>query len=410
MFDYGKIGGWLVLAGCFGWALAAGAAEDKPLHQVTAEACKTCHAEIYQQWKSSMHAQSSALAESIHAAFYKNTVGDPTVEDLRDQAGKYPACLKCHAPNAARDQKTKLDARAAYGEGVNCMVCHTLARYRGTAKADGGLQLGIDAYETSEILQGAQGFMDAIGNPSPAHLREEEKLENPHIGVGAEVPLAGNPALFRTSAACLGCHDKRNNPQGVPLCATGAEVEASKNYTPCQSCHMPNIDGRADHSMHGGHHPPTIKRAGVFTLDALPRDGVLEVRASLYNNLPHTLPTGAPFRNMQLKVTAYNAQGQALWDNYQAERADPSAYLAYQLSDEAGHPANPQTATRAGPDNRLKPDETRSWTYEIPARDVALVRGEVYYSLLWPELAQKLAHLPEALRTPRLVWFAEAKF
>ncbi|MEW8429383.1 MAG: cytochrome c family protein, partial [gamma proteobacterium symbiont of Ctena orbiculata] len=47
------------------------AAADEPLHQVSSEVCKNCHKEIYKQWQGSMHAQSTALKDPIHATFYK---------------------------------------------------------------------------------------------------------------------------------------------------------------------------------------------------------------------------------------------------------------------------------------------------------------------------------------------------
>ena len=34
--------------------------------------------------------------------------------------GKYPVCLQCHAPNAALEKKTKLDAKQAYADGISC--------------------------------------------------------------------------------------------------------------------------------------------------------------------------------------------------------------------------------------------------------------------------------------------------
>lgn len=78
-----------------------------------------------------MHAQSTALKDPIHATFYKIVVGSPTEEGVKHKAsGKYPICLQCHAPNAAIDKKTKLDAKTAYGEGVNCVACHTLTVFR----------------------------------------------------------------------------------------------------------------------------------------------------------------------------------------------------------------------------------------------------------------------------------------
>ncbi len=61
---------------------AVSAEEKTPLHQVSAETCKGCHEEIYTQWKSSMHANSTALKDPIHGAFYKAVVGNPEQEDL----------------------------------------------------------------------------------------------------------------------------------------------------------------------------------------------------------------------------------------------------------------------------------------------------------------------------------------
>ena len=72
-----------------------GAEPAKSLHHVEAKACKQCHEEIYAQWVGSMHAQSSALKDPIHGAFYKNVVGDPKEEGVTMKNGKYPVCHKC---------------------------------------------------------------------------------------------------------------------------------------------------------------------------------------------------------------------------------------------------------------------------------------------------------------------------
>jgi hypothetical protein len=50
---------------------------------------------------------------------------------LHKASGKYPICLQCHAPTLPIDKTTKLDAMAAYSEGVNCVACHTLKSYKG---------------------------------------------------------------------------------------------------------------------------------------------------------------------------------------------------------------------------------------------------------------------------------------
>ena len=67
----------------------------------------------------------------------------------------------------------------------------------------------------------------------------------------------------------------------------------------------------------------------------------------------------------------------------------------------------PPTATKPGADTRLKPHEERTLSYEIPADGVVLVRGEVYYNLLWPALVEKFSHLPDDVKEPVLIAAAE---
>ena len=79
---------------------------------------------------------------------------------------------------------------------------------------------------------------------------------------------------------------------------------------------MPVAGGLADHSVGGGHDQPMLERAVLFDLSVEPKkDGNLAINANLTNQQPHVLPTGAPFRNMYLKVTAYDAKGQVVWQN-----------------------------------------------------------------------------------------------
>ncbi len=78
------------------------------------------------------------------------------------------------------------------------------------------------------------------------------------------IPMESNPTLLRTSDACMGCHDQRNNPHGVPLCQTGNEYTMSESKVNCLSCHMPINDGLADHSMGGGHNERILRRSVVF--------------------------------------------------------------------------------------------------------------------------------------------------
>jgi hypothetical protein len=399
----------------------------EPLHHLSSEVCKTCHKEIYKQWKGSMHANSSAINDPIHATFYKKVAGDPTKEGVKHKAsGKYPVCMQCHAPNAAKDKITKLDAKAAYSEGVNCTVCHTLKKYNGIQAPDGKLQLGLKAYDYSKDavqgpgrysnvgLQKLMATNDVFGGSS----MDDENKPNPHLGEAVTVdgkeipsiPMENNPKLMKTSDACMGCHDQRNNPHGVPLCQTGNEYSISHSQVNCLSCHMPINDGIADHSMGGGHDEGMLQRSVVFEVSTETLGDTVRASVFLKNLQPHSLPTGAPFRNIYLKLAAYDAEGNVVWENAEGhpEKSDEQAYFVYALADAEGKPAMPPTATKLGKDSRLKPHEERTLVYDIPAKGVKLVRGELYYNLLWPVLVEKFKHLPEDLTAPTVIATAES--
>jgi hypothetical protein len=402
------------------------AAPGDSIHHVSSEVCANCHKDIYKQWSQSMHANSTALKDPIHGTFYKQVVGDPTEEGVLHKAsGKYPVCLQCHAPNAAKDKTTKLDAMAAYSEGVNCVACHTLSAYKGIKGEDGKLRLGLKAYEVSDTLQAPAGINNGLAKLAAAGddlfggagVGGDSQKPNPHLGEAVEfegqqipaLPMQGNPRLMKTSDACMGCHDQRDNPHGVPLCQTGNEYIDSKTNVNCLSCHMPVTDGLADHSMGGGHSQAMLKRSLVFDVDTENAGEVVKATVYLKNQQPHAMPTGAPFRNMYIKLTAYDETGNPVWQNAEGHPAkdDPQAYLSYALTDDAGMPAPPPTATKPGADTRLKPHEERTLSYEIPADGVVLVRGEVYYNLLWPALVEKFSHLPDDVKEPVLIAAAE---
>ncbi|MCF7984645.1 MAG: cytochrome c family protein [Thiohalocapsa sp.] len=418
-----SVAAWLTA----GAILPAAAMAGESIHHVSSEVCASCHNDIFKQWKQSMHANSTALKDPIHGTFYQQVAGSPTEEGVLHKAsGKYPVCLQCHAPNAAKDNTTKLDAHVAYSEGVNCVACHTLKSYKGIQGEDGKMRLGLKAYEIADTIQGPQGVNDGLSKLAAAGDDlfggagvggADSQKPNPHLGEPVEfegkeipaLPMESNPRLMKTSDSCMGCHDQRDNPQGVPLCQTGNEYRDSDSQVNCQSCHMPIANGIADHSMGGGHDPAMLKRAVLFDVDSVADGDTLKTTVYLRNQLPHSMPTGAPFRNIYVKLTAYDEGGNAIWQNAEGHpsKDDPQAYLSYALTDDEGMPAPPPTATKPGDDTRLKPHEERTLEYAIPAEGVALVRGELYYNLLWPGLVKKFSHLPTELTDPVLVAEAE---
>ena len=402
-------------------AVSVQAEEAPSIHHVGAEACKQCHEEIYTQWKGSMHANSSALKDPIHGAFYRNVIGDPTEEGVTKN-GKYPVCLKCHAPVAAIEKKTKLDANEAYADGVSCVTCHTFKAFKGTDSAEGKPLYGTDAYEIDD-----QNLYGPSGNTyTTERTPEGAKWPTP---IHHPVPLIGNQAaLFKSNDACMGCHEKRSNLHGTPLCRTGEEYRSTENFIACQACHMPVVTlpkldkGQvvpgehvtvADHSMAGGHSGKMITRGLAMEMTTEEAGDILKATITVRNRLPHAYPTGAPFRNFFIKLAAYDKDGKELWKNYQVHpiKDDPKAAFWYTLGDEAGKPTLPPKATQVLADSRLAPNETRILEYEVPlSTDTAIVRAEALYDLLWPPIKAKMKDkLPAELLAPKLAASAEVR-
>ena len=375
-------------------------------HEVSSKLCGECHQEIYKEWSGSMHGNSTALDDPIHNAFYRKVMGDPTKEGVTSKKGKYPVCLRCHAPNAAISKTTKLDAKPAFKEGVNCVFCHTVTAFKGTEKPNGKLRLGQAAYEVSDTaLQAPSGknysTLPASKDGSPISL--------PFHPFPME---GGNAVVFKTNAICMGCHDRRNNFHGVPLCATGDEIKESNAEVTCQSCHMPMVNGHANHSMAGGHDGNMVRRAVVVELDVADAGDSLDASVQLKNLLPHKFPTGAPFRIAYLKLAAYDAEGKLLWQNFKTHplKDDREAVLVYTLGDKEGKPSMPPKATQVLGDSRLKPHEARQLKYSIPKKGVKVVKAEVFYSLLLPKLNKKLDKvLTRDLKSAKLAATAEVR-
>jgi len=391
------------------------------VQHVDAVACKQCHEEIYAQWSGSMHANSSALKDPIHGAFYKNVMGDPTQEDLRKK-GKYPVCLKCHAPVAAMEKKTKLDAKPAYANGIGCTTCHSFSEFKGTDTAEGKPLYGVDAYEMDTAsLYGPSGNTYTTER-TPEGAKWPTPIHHP-------VPLQGNKTdLFKSNDACMGCHEKRKNFHGTPLCRTGNEYRTAKNFVSCQACHMAIVtvpkmkDGKVvagetvtipDHSMAGGHNDKMVTRGLALKMDTQREGDMIKATLTVRNRLPHAYPTGAPFRNFFIRVASYDKDGKELWKNYKIHpiKDDPKAAFWYTLGDASGKPTSPPKATQVLKDSRLAPNEVRTLEYQIPVTaETSIVRAEALYDLMLPPIKAKMkGKLPKELLTPKLAASAEIR-
>lgn len=367
-----------------------------PLH-VPSVICGECHEEIYKQWQRSMHSQSAPGNDPVHTAIYKELVGSPEQEGLTFE-GKYPACLQCHAPNAAKDGSTNLKLQN-YAEGVNCVTCHVLTSYKGMQNEQGEQQYGLPAYEYSNThLQG----------PSGRYLSPRKDAQH-------TFPINPNQTMLRTSEVCLGCHASYHNAQDLAVYETGKEYieNGNKNIT-CQSCHMPKLNGEANHAILSAHSDEMLARPVVMKLTPTSQDDQISLSLRLENTLPHGFPSGAPFRNAYIKVSAYNRKDELVWGNYEGYppdfSKDPQARLEYVVAGADSKPGLAYTAQKLLSDTRLKPFEVRQLQYQLPAKDVYIIRAELVFNILSEAIIEKYGETLEGnLTNPVVASIAEIK-
>jgi hypothetical protein len=259
------------------------------LTSLKAEACGTCHMEIYKEWKTSIHAQA---------------YNDPFFHAYWTKDKHTWVCLNCHSPlenqqptvikhiprdrveRATQEPNPHYDADYQQ-EGVTCAACHV---------RDG-------------VILGP--FEDSAA---------------PH-------PTKFDPN-FRTTQLCFRCHNVVGGPaqfyNGGP-CGTYAEFEGGYYLKErgfiCQSCHMPEIDrpvavngpirrGR-QHLWRGGHDPDMVKSAVAIRVTSdppLPKPGDdLTVTLTLMNSgAGHKLPTGDPDRHFTVEFMVMDQDSKVL--------------------------------------------------------------------------------------------------
>jgi hypothetical protein len=194
--------------------------------------CASCHADIYQAWRHSMHAH--AMTSPIMIA----QTNQVALRVLRELPGPDPkeACVACHGPigtlltegNTLPLPARPLSDRALLDDGISCAVCH---QWQGTSHTGGAALTRFQAeLEPGRKFYGP--FADATGN---AFHRSEKS------------------ALFEhPEGLCQNCHsvelDKNHDgrfDRGTDLVLQTLfeewEVYAKAGGTSCVDCHMPLV-------------------------------------------------------------------------------------------------------------------------------------------------------------------------
>jgi cytochrome c553 len=210
---------------------------DELAKMYDASSCKSCHAEIYGAWEKSHHARPlmgvkgglmlAPLATKGATAFSPDDPKKATIKNF--------PCFKCHLPQAvisAEDSVAVELAEALLAKDsakvaklqITCIVCHNTKaiihkRELGEPKAD--------------VLYGAK----EVAAHGDAKFKKVEKS-----------------AIMKDAVFCGQCHGLGPNLEFDQAfqCANlygsylHAYIPAGGTKT-CQECHMPKVDGKADH-------------------------------------------------------------------------------------------------------------------------------------------------------------------
>jgi hypothetical protein len=203
-------------------------ANDKAF--TSSEECKVCHTVIYDEFKGSMHANSTPQKAPIHKSVW---VKHP--QNLKQE--RY-GCVKCHTPAAddLNSMKTKgkkalpIMQNETHQEGISCAYCHRIKSIELHKK-----------HNTNIMTSTEKNYFGTLANA----------IESPYHGIVNK----GNEHM-RNGNVCIGCHSHKKNKHGLNVCSTNINNEM--DGANCVSCHMPQVTGTVSnmnetkkHAFHG---------------------------------------------------------------------------------------------------------------------------------------------------------------
>ena len=216
---------WLFLS-----LLGSLVANDAVHKYAKSEDCKACHTKIYDEFYSSMHANSTPQKDPIH-----KSVWDKHPQNLKQE--RY-GCGKCHTPGANNLDKMLTKGQKAipladndtHQQGISCAYCHRIKSIELHKKSNTNIMTNTEKNYFGTLM---------------------ESMESPFHGIVSE----GNEHM-KNGNVCIGCHSHKMNKHGLNVCSTNIDNEM--NGANCVSCHMPKVRGSVSilnetskHAFHG---------------------------------------------------------------------------------------------------------------------------------------------------------------
>ena len=202
----------------------------------SADDCKSCHLDHYNEWDSSFHALS--FTDPIFMSMWSSE------KNNHPETGTM-YCIQCHAPAAfvtgySFVEPLELDnIPKIIKEGVSCDICHTM------------VQKSPTVHTQDDVAAIAEYYLNPGENVKYGSIQNTDcNSDTSTVGYHTECQYL---PLFKSSSSCKPCHDQ--SIRGMPIETTVSEWDAHPGLAmggpSCQDCHMPPIGNHSSHYFTG---------------------------------------------------------------------------------------------------------------------------------------------------------------
>ncbi len=373
--------GWLLILGIVGLF----ASEEIDPRYADSSKCMPCHTEITKSWKSSLHAMSHYSKNELYRKMIKH-VAKKRIQSFEQVEIR---CAQCHNPHIASAVSESDISDASFGitnekmreglnqsfmkDGVNCIVCHNIEKIH---FSDDPGKRGKDTIQWGSNDTMIGPFSDA---KSPYHKTKSADF------------FKKDP-----NKLCFVCHYNERSPCRALIGSTGIEYQSSGSKTTCVECHMGAVKkghavqvnlgdrGTSDKIRELRSHLFAGARNSDILADAIDLSVIRKgkhIVATLENRTPHNVPTGFGGRQLIVTMKALDASGGLIQTQKKILEA---RYIG-----KNGHETVPHLAKKILSDTRLKPNERRSMTFEVPTGAYEVII-DVSYRLISEKWIEKL--------------------
>ena len=312
------------------------------------QSCKACHLRIVKEWEGSWHAKSHYNSDE----YFKKSVEYVAKKTHKSLNSVKVKCATCHNPRISvtttdedyeiaavmgLDKGSKVDKAvndSAISEGINCVVCHNIAKIHDEYDAS---KRGINRVEWTNSGTMTGPFKDA---KSPYHKTLHHAF------------MDKNP-----NKLCFVCHANDRSVDGLVF--TNMQNEYTKGSKKCVECHMgakhsdvaatykmkdkKKIREVRNHGFRGAHTSDMWRNALRLTLKQKKEDIYITIK----NPQPHNIPSGFGARELEITLTykdgtkAIGEKILSLSRHYKRKRNKKSTpHLARKQSEDLSIPAN----------------------------------------------------------------------